>query len=115
MMRVVNKKVIQKLLNSPQLLNTKTMAWMAESKPFSYYYRILGLKPGYTQDQLKNAYLEMVKKYHPDLSTEPNAKQMFQEIQEAYDILQDPSKRPKGDESDGPTDSSQSTRSGTTE
>ena len=64
-------------------------------KPTSYYYKVLGLEPGFSDEQLKNAYLEKVKKYHPDLSNDPNAEKKFQEIQEAYDILQDPSKRPR--------------------
>lgn len=48
------------------------------SKPLSYYIQVLGLKQGYTPDELKSAYLEMVKKYHPDLSKDPNAVQKFQ-------------------------------------
>ena len=35
----------------------------------------------------------LVKKYHPDISKEPNAEEKFKEIQEAYEILSDPQKK----------------------
>ncbi len=51
-------------------------------------YKILGLKPGATDDEIKKAYKEMAKKYHPDLhGNSPEAAEMMKKINEAYDIL----------------------------
>ena len=46
-----------------------------------------------TKDEIKKAYRSLAKKYHPDVSKEPNAQEKFIEVQEAYDCLSDPSKR----------------------
>ena len=51
-------------------------------------YKILGLKPGATDDEIKKAYKEMAKKYHPDLhGNSPEAAEMMKKINEAYDIF----------------------------
>lgn len=51
-------------------------------------YRILGLKPGASDDEIKRAYKEMAKKYHPDLNgNSPEAAEMMKKVNEAYDIL----------------------------
>ncbi len=54
-------------------------------------YEVLGLRHGATQEQIKKAYRELVKKYHPDSYAnhplEDLAKEKMQEINEAYDIL----------------------------
>ena len=57
------------------------------------YYKILGLKPGATENEIKKAYRVLAMKYHPDKN--PNnkeAEERFKEIAEAYDILLNPSK-----------------------
>ena len=43
--------------------------------------------------QIKKAYRGLAKKYHPDVSTEDNAEAKFKEVQEAYDVLKDKSKK----------------------
>ncbi len=51
-------------------------------------YEILGLKPGATDDEIKKAYKEKAKKYHPDLNgNSAEAAEMMKKVNEAYDIL----------------------------
>jgi len=42
---------------------------------------------------IKNAFRRLARRYHPDISTEPDAEQRFREIAEAYGMLSDPAKR----------------------
>jgi len=57
------------------------------------YYATLGLKKGATLDEIKKAYKDLAKKYHPDVSKEQDAEKKFKEINEAYSVLSDPEKR----------------------
>jgi curved DNA-binding protein len=57
------------------------------------YYKILDVKRDATQDEIKRAYRKLTRKYHPDVSKEPNAEQKFKEVGEAYEVLKDPEKR----------------------
>lgn len=57
------------------------------------YYDVLGVSKTASEDEIKKAYRALAKKYHPDVSTEPNATEKFKEVQQAYDCLSDPAKR----------------------
>ena len=63
------------------------------------YYKILGVDKSASQDDIKKAFKKLARKYHPDLNPDdPNAKQRFQEINEANEVLGDPEKRKKYDQ-----------------
>lgn len=57
------------------------------------YYKIMGVERDASQDEIKRAYRKLARKYHPDVSKEPDAEKRFQEVQEAYEVLKDPEKR----------------------
>ncbi len=60
---------------------------------FKDYYEIMGVKRDATQDEIKRAYRKLARKYHPDVSKDPDAEQRFKELGEAYEVLKDPEKR----------------------
>lgn len=64
------------------------------------YYRIIVVKKEASQDEIKKAYRKLVRKYHPDVSTEEDAELRFKEISEAYKALKDPIKRAAYDKQD---------------
>jgi curved DNA-binding protein len=57
------------------------------------YYKIMGVARDASQDDLKRAYRKLARKYHPDVSKEPQAEARFKELGEAYEVLKDPEKR----------------------
>jgi curved DNA-binding protein len=57
------------------------------------YYKIIGVDRNATQDEIKRAYRRLARKYHPDVSKEPDAETRFKEVGEAYEVLKDPEKR----------------------
>lgn len=62
------------------------------------YYKVLGVDKSATTDDIKKAYRKLARKHHPDLNpNDPNAKKLFQQINEANDVLSDPEKRKKYD------------------
>ena len=62
-------------------------------------YEVLGLKPGATEEEIKAAYRELVKKYHPDRYQDNPlndlAEEKMREINEAYETLMSGAKGPK--------------------
>ena len=51
------------------------------------YYKILGITPSATPDEIKSAYRKLAIKYHPDKNRDPTAEEKFKEISDAYQEL----------------------------
>ena len=63
------------------------------------YYQVLGVDKKASQDDIKKAFRKLARKYHPDLNpNDATAKDKFQAINEANEVLSDPEKRKKYDE-----------------
>ena len=62
------------------------------------YYEVLGLQKGASAEEIKRAYRQLAKKYHPDVNKEPGAEEKFKEINEAYDTLSDEQKKARYDQ-----------------
>lgn len=60
---------------------------------FSDYYEVMGLGRDASAEDIKRAYRRLARKYHPDVSKEPDAEARFKEVGEAYEVLRDPEKR----------------------
>lgn len=61
------------------------------------YYEILGLESKATSDDIKKAYRELAKKYHPDINRSSTSEELFKLISEAYEVLSDDAKRTQYD------------------
>jgi len=57
------------------------------------YYKTLGVNRDASADEIKKAYRRLARRYHPDVSEEPDAEAQFKRIAEAYEVLKDPEKR----------------------
>ena len=62
------------------------------------YYDVLGVSKTANDDEIKKAYRGLAKKYHPDVCKEPDAEAKFKEVQEAYEVLSDSTKRQQYDQ-----------------
>ncbi|MBP3495737.1 MAG: molecular chaperone DnaJ [Clostridia bacterium] len=63
------------------------------------YYETLGINKSASADEIKKAYRQMAKKYHPDMNPgDKNAEQKFKEVNEAYAVLSDADKKAKYDQ-----------------
>ena len=62
------------------------------------YYEVLGVSKNADEKEIKSAFRKLAKKYHPDVSKEPDAAEKFKEAQEAYAVLSDEQKRKQYDQ-----------------
>ena len=63
------------------------------------FYKVLGVGRDATETDIQNAYRDLARKYHPDLNTDDaSAKEKFQAVQQAYEVLSDPEKRQQYDQ-----------------
>lgn len=56
-------------------------------------YEILGISKNADAGEIKSAYRKLAKKYHPDVSSDPDAESKFKEVNFAYQTLSDPQKK----------------------
>ncbi|XP_071860202.1 uncharacterized protein [Bombus fervidus] len=80
----VNKGVLFKCVKQ-SILSLPTMANLATKT--KTHYETLGLQPTATYNEIKSAYYKLTLKYHPDKNKSEFAKEMFNEISNAYDVL----------------------------
>lgn len=57
------------------------------------YYEVLGVPRDASDSDLKSAFRNLARKYHPDVNNSSDAEEKFKEINEAYSVLSDPDKR----------------------
>lgn len=65
---------------------------------FKDYYAVLGVAPDADDKAVKVAYKKLARKYHPDVSKEPQAEEKFKDIGEAYEVIHNKEERAKYDE-----------------
>ncbi len=60
---------------------------------FKDYYQVLGVERTASDDEVRKAYRKLARKYHPDVSKEPDAELKMRDLNEANDVLRDKEKR----------------------
>jgi tetratricopeptide (TPR) repeat protein len=61
------------------------------------HYNVLQIKNGATESEIKKAFRKMALKYHPDKNSDPGAVELFRQVSQAYEVLNDSTTRRKYD------------------
>lgn len=86
------------MLARRKLFQSSKYLWKTSSRMFTQdngsrsgesHYETLGLSPSASKEQIKKAYKELSKKYHPDVSKDADAVERFKRINHAYSVLKD--------------------------
>ena len=67
------------------------------SVAFRDYYEVLGVSRDASAEDIRAAYRNLARRYHPDVNKEPGAEDRFKEVSEAYEVLRDEEKRERYD------------------
>lgn len=62
------------------------------------YYEILGVSKDASKDEIKKAFRQLARKYHPDVNKSPGAAEKFKEVKDAYEVLSNPEKKANYDQ-----------------
>ncbi|XP_013865538.1 dnaJ heat shock protein family (Hsp40) member A3a [Austrofundulus limnaeus] len=85
-------------LKSPHVICTTFFHTSVPSNSKQDFYQILGVPRTANKKEIKKAYYQMAKKYHPDSNKDdPQAKEKFAQLAEAYEVLSDETKRKQYD------------------
>lgn len=90
----MKEKFNNDLLNFSRKIHTTSINFQVTKN----YYEVLGVSRNASQKDIKKAYYELAKKYHPDTNkSDKDASRKFQEVSEAYEVLSDDAKRKQFD------------------
>jgi molecular chaperone DnaJ len=62
------------------------------------YYKVLGITQDASQEEIKKAFRQLARKYHPDVNKDAGAEDKFKEINEAFQVLGNPEKKAQYDQ-----------------
>ena len=75
------------------LWNLSCQKFANDTDAFEDHYRVLGVHANATKEEIKKAYRELSKKYHPDVSQDKDSLEKFKKISNAYSMLKDNAQR----------------------
>nr|XP_053652856.1 protein tumorous imaginal discs, mitochondrial-like isoform X1 [Cherax quadricarinatus] len=89
-------RLINNVLHQGKVLGPQGSSQYHTSQGFKQrdYYEVLGIPRNASSKEIKKAYYQLAKKYHPDVNKDdPTSQKKFTEVSEAYEVLGDEEKR----------------------